>query len=82
MGRPKGCVDWSGLFVGVGFGLEGFGSHKITEHGENDKWEYWAEAVTDWVYKGFYTPKEHPPGEMYKTTPDQRDYIIGVFRGP
>ncbi len=82
MGMGRGCEVQLGLVVGVGFGLEGFGQHTITQHGTANQWEYWAEAVTDWVYKDLYLPLEQPlPGEIYRTTGNQRDYIIGVFKG-
>ena len=82
MGMGRGCEVQLGLVVGVGFGLEGFGQHTITQHGTANQWEYWAEAVTDWVYKDLYLPLEQPlPGEIYRTTGNQRDYIIRVFKG-
>ena len=57
--------------------------HPITEYARTLPGEYWAEAVTDWVYKDLDRPSEPPPpGKMYRTTGDQRDYIQKVFRGP
>ena len=61
------------------FGLEGFGTYTLTPEGEADPWEYWAEAVTIWVYKGEYSAAQlgqaSSPGE-----PNQIGYIEGVFR--
>ena len=81
MGMGKACEVQLGTLVGVGFGLEGLGTQVITQYGETNQWEYWAEAVTDWVYKDLYMPNQPPPqGKIYRTTDDQRDYIIGVFK--
>ena len=83
MGMPKICKGGFGLFVGIGFGLEGLGSHTITVHVNSNKLEYWAEAETAGACKGLYTPTEPPPsGRIYRTTKAQRDYMIRVFRGP
>ena len=81
MGMGRGCEVQLGLVVGVGFGLEGRGPHTITQHGETNQWEYWAEAVTDWVYKDLYMPSVHPQGDTYKINDSQLDYIEGVFNG-
>ena len=81
-GMGQYCTLQFGVLVGVGYGMSGYGSHDITTYAETNQWEYWAEAVTDWVYKDLYMPSEHPQGETYKINDSQRNYIEGVFRGP
>ena len=77
------CLLQFGALIGVGYGMSGYGSHDITTYAATNQWEYWAEAVTDWVYKDLYMPDEPPPpGEIYRTTGNQRTYIEGVFKGP
>ena len=46
MGMPKICELQFGLFLGIGFGLEGFGTYELTTEAQQNHWEYWAEAVT------------------------------------
>ena len=82
MGLPSTCELQFGLFLGIGFGLEGHDTHVITQYGKANQWEYWAEAVTDWVFKDLYRPSDPPPPRnIYRTTPRQRQFINGVFRG-
>ena len=82
-GMGQFCTLQFGVLVGVGYGISGYGSHDITIYAETNPWEYWAEAVTDWVYKDQYMPSEPAPsGEIYRTTDNQRNYIKGLFKGP
>ena len=82
-GMSQYCTLQAGVLSGVGYPMSGWGTHHITNYAETNQWEYWAEAVTDWVYKDLYRQLERPPpGEMYRTTGDQRDYIKKVFGGP
>ena len=78
MGMGKACELQLGTLVGVGFGLEGLGAHKITPYGETNQWEYWAEAVTDWVYGADYSPGAPP--DRNAINGDQIKYIESVFR--
>ena len=83
MGMDRSCTVSGGLIQGVGYGLPGWGTDTITNYAQTNRWEYWAEAVADWVYKDLYRPSEPPLyGGLYRTTGAQRDYIMGVFRGP
>ena len=81
MGMGQNCTISFGLLSGVAFGIEGRGTYTITPYGNDNQWEYWAEAVADWVYMDQYKNSAHLAGELYKTTPVQRDYIMRVFGG-
>ena len=70
------CLPGGGLFCGgVGFGIPDR-SHHITDYGDKNSFEYWAEAVTDWVYGTRYKTEEG----RNPITSLQADYIQGVFR--
>ena len=49
------CTVSGGLIHGVGYGLPGWGTDTITSYAQTNRWEYWAEAVADWVYKDLYS---------------------------
>lgn len=78
-GDPS-CAAQFGVFIGIGYGLPGWAypipQQEITTYARRNQWEYWAEAVTDWVYGQTYLPND--PARDHLNV-DQIRYIEGIL---
>ncbi|MXZ01806.1 RHS repeat-associated core domain-containing protein [Candidatus Poribacteria bacterium] len=84
MGMDSSCLDKLGIGIGVGFHLPGWGPggpkhYDISGYGNTNQWEYWAEAVTDWVYGMDYSPNDPQRNPIYGA---QRSYLRDIFYDP
>ena len=79
MGMGRSCTVQGGLILGVGYGLSGWGIHHITDYGNKNRWEYWAEAVADCVYEFAYRPFRGGQVARKRITGAQETYIKQLF---
>ena len=81
LGMDPSCTAQFGLFIGIGYGLPGWAypipQQDITTYARRNQWEYWAEAVADWVYDQAYLPND--PARDHLNI-DQINYIEGILR--
>jgi len=80
LGMDPSCAAQFGVFIGIGYGLPGWAyprpQQEITTYARRNQWEYWAEAVTDWVYGQAYLPND--PARDHLNV-DQIRYIEGIL---